>query len=378
MKLFYGHFIHSLSLNELEIINGFMLIDQFGIIVDIQKSIDYEKQFEKLMRINEINEVIILSKHQFLIPGFIDSHFHAPQIVNLGRGHELTLLDWLNKYTFPREAEFKDTKYALEIYSNLIKTLLRHGTTTVSFFSTIHLEATKILADCMMKFGQRGYVGKVCMDQHSPEYYVETHDDCVRDNIKMIEYLKDSTLVSPIITPRFAISCSPKLLLSLGNIAELYDLPIQSHLSENKNEIEFVNKLFPNLNYTQVYDEHNLLNNKTIMAHCVHLSDKEIDLFKKRDAGISHCPTSNINLMSGFLDVKRLLKQDIKIGLGSDVSAGSSCSILNAINDAISVSRVINKENGLNLKEAFYLATLGNAALMNLENKIGNFGIGKW
>ena len=139
-----------------------------------------------------------------------------------------------------------------------------------------------------------------------------------------------------------------------------------------------VRELFPNLNYTEVYDTHNLLNNKTIMAHCVHLTNKEIELIKERKTGISHCPTSNINLMSGFLDVKNLLEQGIKVGLGTDVSGGSSCSILNSINDAIIISRVIDKTNGLNLKEAFYLATLGNAKVLNLENKIGNFIIGKW
>jgi guanine deaminase len=326
MKLFYGHFIHSLSLNELEIENGFILINQSGVIIDIKKSVDdneVENQFKEYKLKNKITEIIIMNKNQFLIPGFIDSHFHAPQIVNLGRGHELTLLDWLNKYTFPKEAEFKDIKYAEFIYSNLVKRLLKHGTTTISYFSTIHLEATKVLADCMKKYGQRGYVGKVCMDRNSPDYYIETHESCIKDNIELIEYLKDSTLIRPIITPRFAISCSSELLNSLGNVAKEYELQIQSHLSENKNEIKMVRKLFPNLNYTEVYDAHNLLNEKTIMAHCVHLTNKEIALIKKRKAGVSHCPTSNINLMSGFLDVKNLLKQNIKVGLGTDVSGGS-------------------------------------------------------
>jgi guanine deaminase len=216
MKIFYGHFVHSLSLEKLEIENGFIILNDYGVIIDIQKSKD-EKDFEEIKRLyGATNEIITLNKHQFLIPGFIDSHFHAPQIVNIGRGYELTLLDWLNKYTFPRESEFKDTLYAEKIYSKLVRKLLKHGTTTVSYFSTIHLEATKILADCMEKYGQRGYVGKVCMNRNSPDYYIETHDSCVNDNNELIKYLKGSSLVAPIITPRFAITCTSELLHSLG------------------------------------------------------------------------------------------------------------------------------------------------------------------
>ena len=284
MKVFFGHFIHSLSLDELEIAKGYIVVDDLGIIIDVQRVTD-EIEFEEIKQLYAAHEIITLNKYQFLIPGFIDSHFHAPQIVNLGRGYMLTLLDWLNKYTFPREAEFKDAAYAKKIYSELVKRLLKHGTTTVSYFSTIHLEATKILADCMEEYGQRGYVGKVCMDRNSTDYYVETREECVKDNNELIRYLKNSTLVGPIITPRFAITCTSELLHSLGEIAELNNLPIQSHLSENRREIEFVAELFPNLSYTQVYDEHKLLNEKTIMAHCVHLSQEEMDLFKNRNAG---------------------------------------------------------------------------------------------
>ena len=379
MKIFIGQFIHSLSLDQLEIEKGVIVVNDDGIIIDIRKSIDdFANVLTELQSLyGDSNEITTLTDNQFLIPGFIDSHFHAPQMVNLGRGYDLTLLDWLEKYTFPRESDFTDINYAKDIYSKVVKRLLQHGTTTVSYFATIHLEATKVLADCMKEYGQRGYVGKVCMNINAPVNYIETHDACVSDNLALIKYLKDSTLVGPIITPRFAITCTTELLSSLGGIAYTHKLPIQSHLSENKSEIDFVHDLFPNRSYTQVYDDHRLLNEKTIMAHCIHLTDDEISLIKKREAGVSHCPTSNINLMSGSLDVKTLLAKGIKVGLGTDVSGGSSCSILRAINDALYVSKIIRKRDSINIAQAFYLATLGNAMVMNLDKKIGNFVIGK-
>jgi guanine deaminase len=380
-KLFAGYFIHSMSLNDLVLMDAVLVIDDSGKIADILQVTNECGREYLIARLREQHEItpdhiIKLDSDEFFIPGLIDSHCHAPQFVNTGRGNDLPLLEWLNKYTFPREAEFEDDLHAKAMYAHLVKRLLRQGTTTCSYYATLHVNATKILADCMRELGQRGLVGKVCMDINSPDYYRETAQDCIRDNYEIIDYLKDFETVRPVITPRFALSCSSNLMKSLGEIAILHGLPIQTHLSESVNEILSVKKLYPSLTYTQVYDQHNLIGEKTILAHCVHLASDEIELIRERNAGISHCPTSNMNLMSGLLDIQILLGKHIKVGLGTDVSGGYSSSILTAIVNTINTSKIVSS-NPVNLKQAFYLATLGNAKVLNFDKQIGNFEVGK-
>lgn len=217
----------------------------------------------------------------------------------------------------------------------------------------------------------------------------------------MIEYVQglQNDLITPIITPRFAITCSMDLMKKLAALADRYHLPIQSHISENLDEIKFTLELFPgHANYAEVYDAAGLLTNKCIMAHCVHLTDEEVKLFAERGTSVSHCPHSNTNLKSGICDVKRLLENNIRVGLGTDVSGGNRISILDAVRSALDVSHHINfmkkqnvlgtgrvKENveenskyePLDYKQALFLATLGGAQALSLDNKIGNFKVGK-
>lgn len=222
------------------------------------------------------------------------------------------------------------------------------------------------------------------MNQNSPDFLVETTESSVRDTRAFVEYVKEvntgnnSPLVTPIITPRFAISCDSELLTELGKLAAEYDLPIQSHLCENLNEIGFTMSLFPNsVNYTSVYADHGLLNDRTIMAHCVHMKDEELDLMKEKNAGISHCANSNFNLKSGMADVRKMLNKDIKVGLGTDVAGGYSPSILEALRSSRTASVARNMETSLIVAELFYLATVGGARVMELDDKIGNFEVGK-
>ncbi|CAB5197094.1 unnamed protein product [Rhizophagus irregularis] len=317
-------------------------------------------------------EVIRLSKRQFLMPGFIDTHTHASQYPNAGT-----------------------------VYPIVVNNLLRSGTTTAVYFATIHLESSKYLARLVKEKGQRGFIGKVNMDCNSPENYIESLDNSVKSTEEFVKYVlnleKDegrgngSRLVYPIITPRFAITCTSQLMNSLGLLAKKYNMPIQSHLSENIGEINFISELFPHLpDYTTVYDHHGLLNEKTIMAHGIHLSSKELKLIKERNIGISHCPTSNFAICSGVCNVRQLLDEGIKVGLGTDLSGGYSKSILNAIRNANIASRVVFMASSkvddkplnksfphLTLPELTYLATMGGAELVNLDKIIGNFLIGK-
>ncbi|CAG8555036.1 1676_t:CDS:1 [Funneliformis caledonium] len=397
-KVFYGTLIHSLSLKSLEILQNTLLgIDCFGKIAFIEKDVLEEKILNEIIvqwKFPE-EEVIRLSKWQFLMPGFIDTHTHAPQYPNAGTGMDLPLLDWLKRYTFPLERSYSSLSFAKKMYPTVVSRLLRNGTTTAVYFATTHLESSKYLAKLVKQNGQRGFVGKVNMDCNSPKDYVETLDDSVKSTEEFINYVLnleeekgESKLVYPIITPRFAITCTSQLMSSIGSLAKKYDIPIQSHLSENLDEIEFISELFPNLpDYTTVYDHHGLLNGKTIMAHGIHLSSKERKLIKERDVGISHCPNSNFAICSGLCNVRQLLNEGIKVGLGTDLSAGYSKSILNAVRNASIASRVIFMSHSSNdndksfphltLPELTYLATMGGAELVNLDKKIGNFLIGK-
>ncbi|CAG8534352.1 28457_t:CDS:2, partial [Racocetra persica] len=375
---FYGTLIHSLSLTELEFIHNALLgVDNRGKIAFLERNVSNEQTLRDIIKKWEVTE-----------------DKHAPQYPNSGIGMDLPLIDWLNKYTFPLEQSYSSTKFAEKVYPTVVSNLLRCGTTTAVYYSTIHLESTKFLAKIVQQKGQRGFIGKVNMDCNSPETYVEAMESSVKDTMQFVEYVlnlnnespDESNLVTPIITPRFAICCSSDLMYALGEIAKKYEIPIQSHLSENTTEISIVNQLFPqHEDYTTVYDHHNLLNHQTIMAHAIHLSSKERKLIKERNVGISHCPNSNFTLCSGVCNVRQLLDEGIKVGLGTDISGGFSKSILDSIRNANVASRIVYLSSKtsdkvyphLTLPELTYLATMGGAQLVNLENVIGNFIIGK-
>ncbi|KAF9188124.1 hypothetical protein BGZ51_000841 [Haplosporangium sp. Z 767] len=384
-KVFYGTLIHSVSIKEIEYIKqGLLFIDNQGKIAKLVKDVPQDKVESSLEGVAS-EKVVRLNDDQFIIPGFIDTHIHAPQYTFCGNGHDLPLLEWLDTYTFPRESKFQCKDYARKLYTKSVARSLRNGTTSACWFATIHLDACKELVDIIHEQGQRAYVGKVNMNQNSPDFLVETTETSIRDTRAFVEYVKGvnatlshKPLVTPIITPRFAISCNSELLTELGKLAKEYDLPIQSHLCENMNEIGFTMSLFPNsVNYTAVYADHGLLNDRTIMAHCVHMKDEELDLMKEKNAGISHCANSNFNLKSGMADVRAMLKRDIKVGLGTDVAGGYSPSILEALRASRTCSVARDMESSLIVAELFYLATVGGARVMELEDTIGNFVVGK-
>ncbi|KAF4603768.1 hypothetical protein EYR40_000940 [Pleurotus pulmonarius] len=348
-------------------------------------------------------EVVPLREGEFLMPGFVDTHTHAPQVPNMGSGQQYELLDWLDNVTFPMEANFADVYFARETYSEVVRRIVNCGTTTCCYYGTLHVEATKILAEIIHAKGQRAYVGKCNMDRNSPDYYVEPSPEAsVAGTQELISYIRTlspspnttTPLVHPILTPRFAISCTSPLLQSLQSLAVADpSLAIQTHISENPSEIAFTLTLFPDASsYAQVYDSFSLLRENTILAHAVHLRDDEKQLIKERKAGISHCPTSNFNLSSGVAPVGDLLDRGIKVGLGTDVSGGFSPSILTAVQHASIASKVIAMNardtpdvvkdgvfanHALTIPTLLYLATMGGAEVCCLDKQIGNFSVGK-
>lgn len=316
-----------------------------------------------------------------------DTHTHASQHANTGLFGKTTLLSWLSTYTFPMESSLSSISKALTIYTNFVSRTLSHGTTTCAYYGTIHVPSTNLLADICLEKGQRALVGRVCMDTDlSPDYYRDTSvESAVADSKASIDYIRsidpEGAIVRPIITPRFAPSCSSTCLSALGTLAKESDAYIQTHISENKPEIELVASLFPaSKSYADVYDTTGLLTPRTILAHAVHLTPDEVKLVKERDAKISHCPASNTALTSGCAPIRDLLNEGITIGLGTDVSGGFSPSILEECRQAIWVSRFVAMSSSdaakLSTEEALYLATRGGAAVVGLEKKVGGFEVG--
>ena len=279
-----------------------------------------------------------------------------------------------------------DLSKARRVYSRCIRKTLSHGTTCAAYFAAIDVASTNLLADLCLAAGQRALVGRVCMDSLSPDWYrdedVPTSIAAARASIEHIR-LADPTasLVRPVITPRFAPSCSAGLLRSLGDLAAETGLPVQTHVSENADEIALVAQLFPaSASYTGVYDDAGLLTPRTILAHGVHLGDDEVALVARRGAKISHCPCSNSAITSGTARVRRLLEAGVKCGLGTDVSGGYSPSVLEAARQASLVSRhvAMGGDEGakLSVEEVLFLATRGGAEVVGLGDRVGGFEVG--
>lgn len=349
-------------------------------------------------------------KNEFFFPGFIDTHIHAPQYPNSGIFGSSTLLEWLEKYTFPLEKSYGDCKApdsvppkAVTSYNQVVSRTLSHGTTSACYYATIHVPATNYLASLCHSRGQRAFIGRVCMDSEDtcPADLRDTSADesvtATKANIEHIQSLDpNGNLVKPIITPRFAPSCTEQALSDLGALAAEHEPPlhIQTHISENKDEIAWVKELFPEAaNYADVYDKANLLTSRTILAHGIHLSPQEREVVAARKSKISHCPVSNSAIGSGLCPVRVLRDAGITVGLGTDVSGGYNPSILESVRQAILVSRLLRHtirdgdtcENAKNVKEGrenlsveegLYLATRGGAGVVDMGGEIGGFEVG--
>lgn len=387
--IYFGAFVHSKTLKELEICEkGAIGVDEAGIIRFVERGVESVEDVVKKYEEWKDASVVRIEGEGFFFPGFIDTHTHASQHPNTGLFGSSTLLDWLHTYTFPLESSLSSIDKANRVYTNFVLRTLSHGTTTCCYYATIHVTTTNALAKICHSFGQRAFIGRVCMDSESmsPDYYRdESADAGVAASRESINYIRkldpEAALIHPIITPRFAPSCTTSCLQQLGALAAETGSHIQTHISENKPEIALVKSLFPESKfYADVYDSAGLLTPKTILAHAVHLTEDEKVLIKQRDAKISHCPASNTALTSGCAPVRELLDAGLTVGLGTDISGGFSPSILEECRQAIWVSRFVAMGAGdkakLSMEEVLYLATRGGAKVVGLEDKIGGFEVG--
>ena len=347
-----------------------------GVSKGIFKTLD--KEYEKLPLFDYGDSLIF--------PGMVDIHVHAPQFAFRGMCMDLELMEWLSSYTFPEEEKYTNLEYAKKAYSLFVEALKKGATTRACIFATRHRLATELLMDMMEESGLISYVGKVNMDREATAGLIEeSAEESARETLGWLSNVKGKYVYTkPILTPRFIPCCTDKLMEKLREIQMTFGIPVQSHLSESKGEIEFVKSLRPNNDfYGDVYNEYDLFGKnddinkdvKTIMAHCVWSTEEEVELMRKNGVYVAHCPASNMNLTSGIAPIRKYLDLGLNIGLGTDIAGGHSDSIFRAITDAIQVSkmyfRMISEEyKPLVFQEAFYLATKGGGSFFG---KVGSF-----
>ncbi|HUJ14173.1 MAG TPA: guanine deaminase [Thermoanaerobaculia bacterium] len=316
-----------------------------------------------------------LGRDALITPGFFDTHLHAPQLEMIGSygGH---LLEWLNRYTFPTEAKFSDTQHAKTIARAFFDELLRNGTLCALIFSTVHYDATDIFFAEAERRGFRGIIGKTMMDRNAPVALLENAKTSYEQSRELLMKWHNRGILRYAITPRFAPTSTPELLERAGELKrEFPDAYVQTHISENKNEVEWVHELFPEAEYADVYDNYGLLDERTVLAHGVHLTEEELDLLSRRGSRIAHCPNSNLFLGSGLFRIHRVLESGVIVGLGTDIGAGTTPSMFTAMADAYKVQQVQNVS--LSPFELWYLATLGGARALSLEDETGSLERGK-
>ncbi len=313
-----------------------------------------------------------------ILPGFIDSHVHYPQTEMIAAYGE-QLIDWLNNYTFITEQGFADKAHAAEVASVFLKEQHRNGVTSATVFGTVFPQSVDALFEVAALYDMRIMAGKVCMDRNAPAALLDTPQRAYDESKALIERWHGKGRAEYVITPRFAPTSSPEQLEMVGALAaEFPTTLIQSHLSENRGEVEWVKSLFPECrDYTDVYHRYGLLRERAIYGHGIHLSEAELDVLSGTGTAIAHCPTSNFFLGSGYFNVKaaRDARRPVKVGLATDLGAGTSFSMLQTMNEAYKAAQL----NGFALSagHAFYLASRGTAEALGLQDRIGSIEVGK-
>jgi len=328
-----------------------------------------------------------------LIPGLVDTHIHAPQWPQLGTGLDLPLETWLFEHTFPLEAKLTDPGFAARVWPDMVATLLAHGTTTAVYYATISVETTTMLAEACVAAGQRALVGRVAMDHPdgTPTWYRD--DDAaagIAASASSIEQIQSlgSTLVAPIITPRFAPACTDELLRGLGELAASTGERVQTHCSESDWEHGYAFDRFA-MSDTEALDGFGLIRDHSVLAHGDHLGDDDLATLADRGAGVAHCPLSNAYFANAVFPARRALDAGVRVGLGTDIAGGAQPGLLTQCADAVTMSRLLDEgvdarlgaeERGvvgsrISITDAFWMATAGGADLIGLD--VGLLQVGR-
>ena len=353
MKIIKGDIIYSPKLGELVTLpHGALLLDDDGVLRDILPTPPESADAE----IVDYGDALVM-------PSFVDMHLHAPQYPMLGLGMDLPLMEWLNTYTFKNEARFADTDYARRVYRRLANDLITGGTTRVCMFSSLHTDATLILMEELECAGVTGCVGKVNMDRNSGNVLRETTEESRRETLRWLDACGDFKYVKPILTPRFTPSCTDELMAWLGALAEERGLYVQSHLSENGDEIAFVKELHPDCaQYWETYAKYGLWKDHTVMAHCVHSDAREREALLRHNIAVAHCAGSNINICSGVAPIRTMLREGVWVTLGSDIAGGAILAMNRVITMSIRASKILYMQTDgedafLTVDEGYYLGS---------------------
>ena len=383
-----GTVIHAPVCGEVEVLEDALIeVDDAGHIAALHQdgSDDYE---ELRRRAAERGRLLLLAAGQYLLPGMVDLHIHAPQWPQLGKALHLPLYDWLQQCTFPLEAKYHDIAFAEAVYTSLVDTLVANGTTTALYFGTIHLEATKRLADICLARGQRGLVGKVAMDNPAecPDFYRDASAERgLEDTRALIQHINalsgnETGLVKPVVTPRFIPSCTDEMLAGLAEIAQEYGCHIQTHCSESDWEHAYVINRHGRHD-TQSLKEFGLLTDKTVLAHADFIDDKDMDTIRQAQTGVAHCPLSNFYFSNAVFPSRRALDRGLQVGLGTDISGGPDPSLLRNCSMAVTASRTLEEGvdpaadsdnrgtpgSRIDFREAFWMATTAGGLALDLK-----------
>ncbi len=328
---------------------------------------------------NEYSGIPITAYPEMLIlPGFIDTHTHYPQL-EMSAAYGEQLLEWLHQYTFPTEGKFQDKAYAQQIASLFLDELLRNGTTTALVFATVYPQSVDAFFEEASRRNLRMIAGKVMMDRNAPDFLLDTATDGYQESKQLLQKWHNQGRLSYAVTPRFAITSTDAQLQLAGKLLQEFpDVYLHTHLSENAKEVELVAELFPtSKGYLDVYDQAGLVGDKSVFAHGVQLREAEFQRLSAAKSAIAFCPTSNLFLGSGLFNLAQAKSAEhpVKLGLGTDIGAGTSFSLLQTVNEAYKVAQLRGQK--LSAFQALFLATLGGARALSLDDKIGNFDVGK-
>ncbi|MEO1064982.1 MAG: guanine deaminase [Actinomycetota bacterium] len=368
--------------DELEVLDDVAVVVDEGEIVAVLAADDPDR----MAAMESAAEIVIVDPPAVLVPGFVDLHLHAPQWPQLGSALDVSLEEWLFRHTFPLEARYADTAFAVGVWESLVDGLLAQGTTSAVMYGTVHEEATLALARICAERGLRAFVGRVAMDhpEGTPEWYRDASaSDSVAASHRSIEAIRalddGRSLVHPIVTPRFAPACSDAALEGLGELAASTGTLVQTHCSESDWEHGYAFERF-GVSDAAVLDRFGLVREGTVLAHGDHLGDGDLDLIRARAAGVAHCPLSNAYFADAVFPVRHALDRGVRIGLGTDIAGGFEPSVLRQCAAAVTVSRLLESgvdpavpsaargrpRSRIDTTTAFWLATVGGAEVLGL------------
>jgi guanine deaminase len=391
-RAFLGDALHTPARSQIEFLRDVLIEVDAGAVIQAIHRKDSPQKAVAAARHRAQGTLVTLEKGQYLLPGLVDLHVHAPQWPQLGLALDLPLEDWLQAYTFPLEARYVDTEYARKVYESLVGGLLANGTTTALYFGTIHLAATQTLADICLRRFQRALIGRVAMDDPAqcPAFYRDASAGVAEAETRaFISYVRsmpgnESGLILPVITPRFIPSCTDELLRGLGRVARETGCHVQTHCSESDWAHEFVLARC-GVSDTAALQRFGLLSRRTILAHGNFIDGPDVAIILEAGSGIAHCPLSNVYFSDAVFPLQRMLNRGVHVGLGTDISGGASPSILENARHAVIASRSLeagvdaelsrarrrSPGSRIDATTAFWLATAGGGIALDL--RIGLF-----